>query len=136
MIGIGSEFRGDDAAGLEVARRLRRVNSATCIDGSLDMINLWDGWSDVALVDATRSGSAPGTIQRFDGKKTDFPSSAFVSTHAIGTGEAIRLAREMGLLPDKLTVYGIEAGSFAIGAPLTPSVAGAVDVLVEELDNA
>jgi len=40
----------------------------------------------------------------------------------MGLAEAIGLARAMGRLPRRLTLYGIEARRFDFGAPPSPAV--------------
>ena len=136
VIGVGTPDRGDDAAGLEVARRLRRVDAVTSAAGSLGIIDLWEGWSDVVIVDAMRSGADTGAVSIFDALRDPLPASAFVSTHALATGEAIELARVLDKLPARLTVVGIEAGRLDVGAPMSAEVTEAVSRVVEELDNA
>ncbi|MEE8375787.1 MAG: hydrogenase maturation protease [Acidimicrobiia bacterium] len=136
VIGIGAEDRGDDAAGIEVARGLRNVDAVICLGGSLDVIHLWEGWSDVVIVDAMKSGAESGTVKRFDGLRDRLPTSSFVTTHALATGEAIELARVLERLPPKLTVFGIEADNVDLGAPMSPEVKEAVTRVVAEIDHA
>lgn len=136
VIGIGAEDRGDDAAGIEVARGLRNVDTVTCLGGSLDVIDLWEGWSDVVIVDAMKSGAEPGTVRRFDGLGDRLPTSSFVTTHALATSEAIELARVLDRLPPKLTVLGIEVGCVDLGAPMSIEVVDAVARVVAEIDHA
>ena len=136
VIGIGTEHRGDDAAGLEVARRLRNVDAVACGTGSLDMIELWDGQEEVVIVDAMKSGSAPGTVARFDGLKDELPKPPVATTHAFGAGEAVALARILNRLPDKITVIAIEADRVDLGAPMSRAVVEAIDRIVAELDHA
>jgi len=136
VIGIGAEDRGDDAAGIEVAKSLKNVDAVTYLEGSLGVIDVWEWCSDVVIIDAMKSGSPPGTVKRFDGLHDRLPTSSFVTTHTLATGEAIELARVLGRLPPKLTVFGIEAGSVDLGAPLSPEVVEAVTRVVAEIDHA
>jgi hydrogenase maturation protease len=136
VIGIGAEHRGDDAAGIEVAKRLRNVDAVVCLGGSLDVIDLWEGWSEVVIVDAMESGADPGTVKRFDGLRDPLPTSSFVTTHALAISDAVELARMLDRLPPSLTVVGIEAGCIDLGAPMSPVVEQAVDRVVEEIDHA
>jgi hydrogenase maturation protease len=48
----------------------------------------------------------------------------------VGLADAIELARALGRLPPRVTVYGIEGERFDTGAPLSDSVAGAIDEVV------
>jgi hydrogenase maturation protease len=132
IIGIGNEYRGDDAVGLIVVRRLkeRLADSAIVIEQSGDgaaLMEAWRGVETVISIDAVMSGAEPGTIHRLDAKTQPLPKDAFrCSTHAFGVAEAIELSRAMGELPRSLIVYGIEGKNFAAGVRLSPEVEGAV----------
>jgi hydrogenase maturation protease len=105
IIGIGNEYRGDDAAGLIVARRLRErlADSFTVLEQSGDGVALMEAWrgvETVIIIDAVMSGAEPGTIHRLDAKTQPLPKDAFrCSTHAFGVAEAIELSRAMGEFP-------------------------------------
>ncbi|MEA2409572.1 MAG: hydrogenase maturation protease [Thermoleophilaceae bacterium] len=132
VIGVGNSWRGDDAAGLEVARRLGGV----CHEGDCTrLLEEWDSGDDVVVVDAASSGvAAAGTIHRFDAARQPLPTSVLASsTHALGLPAAMELARALGRLPRRLRVYGIEGASFKAGDALTPPVARGVDTLAREL---
>lgn len=139
MLGIGNAWQGDDAAGLVVGERLReRVPDGVdvrLLEGEpVSLVEAWDGADDVFVVDAVRSGSPAGMVHRLDASSGPLPATlSAASTHTLGVGEAIELARALGRLPARLVVYGIEAESIAAGAELTPAVAAAVDETVERL---
>ncbi|HEX5081512.1 MAG TPA: hydrogenase maturation protease [Blastocatellia bacterium] len=132
IIGIGNEYRGDDAAGLIVARRLkeRLMDSVMVLEQGGDgaaLMEAWRGAETVIVIDAVMSGAEPGTIHRLDAKTRPLPKDAFrCSTHAFGVAEAIELSRAMGELPRSLIVYGIEGKNFAAGARLSQEVEEAV----------
>ena len=136
VIGLGHPFRCDDAAGLEVASRVTTAETLQNMTGSYELMDLWEGSDDVIIVDATHSNSAAGTIHRFDPRTRPLPAGTFASTHAIGVAETLELARRLDRLPAKLSVYGIEAGSFATGTEITPEVASAIETVAKEIDDA
>ena len=139
LIGIGNQFRRDDAAGLEVARRLRLAHppGVTILEQEGEPTSLIEAWSDAheaVVVDGVFSGAEPGTLHHFEASKEPLPAELFnPSTHALGVAEAVELARELDRLPERLVVYGIEGESFEVGEGLTPVVEGAVEQLVREL---
>jgi hydrogenase maturation protease len=137
IIGVGNPDRGDDAAGLEVARRLRVVHgieARECPGGLTDLLDAWHGADDVIVVDAMASGRAPGAVTRFDAAAGPLPATrSGASTHGLGVAEAVELARVLGRLPARLAVWGIEGVEFTVGAPLTPAVAEAVAEVAAEL---
>jgi hydrogenase maturation protease len=135
VVGVGHPARGDDAAGLEVARRVRA--GGVTVASPIDLLTAWEGAEDAIVVDAARSGAVPGTIHRFDAAAGPLPTGLMAtSTHSIGLAEVVELARVLGRLPDRLKVFGIEVADVAAGQPLSPSVAEAVRRVVEEIDRA
>lgn len=137
VIGLGNPFRRDDAAGLEAARRLRNVESHTSPVGGLELLELWNGADEVVVIDAMCSGGPAGTVRRFDALEELLDlAEGFGSTHGLGLVTAIGLGRELGRLPRRLVVYGIEAGDVAPGVELSAAVAAAVERVVAEVDHA
>jgi hydrogenase maturation protease len=138
VIGVGNEYRSDDAVGIVVARRLRELLLAkiTVLEESGEgaaLIDSWKGATWVMLLDAVHSGAAPGTIHRFDARAAQIPTGFFhYSTHAFSVAEAIELARSLGQLPPHLIVYGIEGENFAAGVGLSHAVEQAVERVVEQ----
>jgi hydrogenase maturation protease len=132
VIGIGSRLRGDDAAGVAIAERLREatppgVEVVACDAEPSRLMEAWNGAATVVLVDSVTSGAPAGTLHRFEAGDAPLPVRAFrSSTHAIGVGETIELARALGRLPRRVRVYGVEGRDFGNGRPLTPAVEAAV----------
>ncbi len=139
VIGVGNELRGDDAAGLIVARRLRERAMThavvlTCEDDPAGLLEAWAGAALAIIVDTVVSGAQPGTVQRFDVSTGPLPARLVgSSTHALGVPEAIELARALHRLPRRTIVYGIEGSSFSTGAPLHPTVERAVDETLRQV---
>ena len=130
VIGVGNAMRRDDAAGLAAARCVRAAG-IDALEACGDLSSLPDCWEDrtqVIIVDAVRTGAAPGTLHRFDAAAGPLPALfARGSTHAFGVAEAVELARVLGRLPQALVVYGIEGGDFSPGEGLSPAVQRAVE---------
>jgi hydrogenase maturation protease len=85
-------------------------------------------------VDATRSGTPPGTLHRFDVAAQSLPATLLCySTHAFGVAEAIELARALGQLPARFIVYGIEGKNFVAGSGLSAEAEKAVDEAVRQI---
>lgn len=135
ILGVGNDFRGDDAAGLHAARRLReKLPQARVIERDGDLagaIECWTGEDMVIVIDAVFSGAEAGTIHRFEAHARPLSSRFFRgSTHSFGVAEAIELARALDRLPRRLIVYGIEGASFTTGDSLSPRVAESVEEVV------
>lgn len=134
VIGIGNPDRGDDAAGVLVARKVHGGRVIEWADCSV-LMDLWDSADDVIVVDAMFSGLPPGTVRRFDAQDERLPARAFTSTHAMGIAETVELARTLDRLPSRLTVYGIEAGDLSVGADPGMEVVAAVDRVADEINQ-
>jgi len=141
VIGVGNLLRHDDAAGLEVVRRLRAQASSPAIavrelEGeTLALLDLWEGADAVVLVDAIRSGAAPGMIHRIEATSQPIPARVWgsSSTHAVGVGEAIELARALHRLPRRVVVYGVEGRRFDAGSGLSEEVQAAITRLADSV---
>ncbi len=141
LIGIGNEYRSDDGIGLIVARTIREKQLPHVIvkeesgEGA-SLMEVWQGFQNVLVVDAVSSGVMPGTIFRIDANKETVPTKFFhYSTHAFSVSEAIELARVMNALPPKMVVYGIEGTHFAAGVAISLPVQQAVDKIIELIEK-
>ena len=137
VIGLGNSWRGDDGAGPAVARGLLdtvRARVRVYEGEPVGLIEEWTGADAVVVVDAVSSGAPAGTIHRLDPRSEPIPAALSQgSTHAFGLAETIELARTLGRLPPRLTVYGIEGERFTAGEELSPAVARAVEEVRSEL---
>jgi hydrogenase maturation protease len=131
VIAIGNPGRGDDGAGHEVVRLIRKngPSHVEAVEASADAMTLiahLNGTSSAYVVDACVSGATPGTVRRFDVRCTPLPQDAnSVSTHGLGLAQGLELASTLAMLPSRCIVYAIEGASFETEAPLSPSVARA-----------
>jgi hydrogenase maturation protease len=137
VIGVGNEYRSDDAVGLAVARLLRQLSleNVRVIEETgegASLLDSWKGADTVIIVDAASSGAKPGTIHRVDARARQIPRGLLhYSTHAFSVGEAVELARVMGQLPPHVLVYGIEGERFEEGVELSGAVRESVGAVVE-----
>jgi hydrogenase maturation protease len=130
VIGVGNAWRGDDAAGLLVAERVREaapgLDVRDCEGEPIVLLDAWEGADAVWVVDAVSSGAPPGTIHRLDVDAEPLPATLFrPSTHTFGVAEAVELARALDRLPERLVVFGIEGDTFEAGDGVSEAVAAA-----------
>ena len=133
IVGLGNPDRGDDAAGIQTARRLSGHLRAHEITDCSKLLDLWAGETSCTVIDATRSGADPGTVTTFDGLAETLPADTFRSTHTLGLRDVVELGRAIGRLPECLIVFGIEGATFELGKPMSPAVEEAVESLVASL---
>lgn len=127
VIGCGNLERGDDAAGILVAQRLREWGFDAREAPSL--FDAWEAGDDVVLVDAMSSGREIGAVAVWEGTEFPEPQQFRTSTHDFGLEEVIGLARALDRMPIRLRVFGIEGRRFGIGSELSPEVAEAVEAV-------
>ena len=139
ILGIGSPS-GDDQAGWLTIDALRaagvRCDAGTVIE-KLDrpgasLIPLLDKAAWVILVDAMQGSGPAGRIQRFDQK--DWAQYAKgVSSHGFGVLDALSLARELGSLPARIDLYGIEIASANPGEQAGAAIVAAAQQLARRI---
>jgi len=135
IIGCGNRQRGDDGAGILAAERLRAlgVAAAECTGEASELMEAWSGVDDVIVIDAVVTGAPAGTVHVWDGRRPLGPGKPAGSTHGLGVGEAIELARALGCLPSRLRVYGIEGAKFEIGGEVSAEVRRALEEVVDRI---
>ena len=138
IVGLGNDYRRDDAVGLYIVRHLKNrlpagIKAVVGVADGTDLIELWKDKKFCIVIDAVLSDSRPGTIHRYDGRTQDIPENIFsaYSTHAFNITKTIKMAEMLRQLPDKLIIYGIEGADFAAGQEMTEAVKAAADKIIE-----
>jgi hydrogenase maturation protease len=136
VIGVGNEFRSDDAVGIHFARQIQALNFPSIKvvesfgEGS-ELMTLWEGATRLFVCDAVASNNIPGTIHILEPQQAVIPSHFFnYSTHAFSLAEAIEMSRALGNLPPQVTIYGIEGEAFTAGLALSKVVQASLEKVV------
>ncbi len=150
VAGIGNIFLGDDAFGVEVARRMAGLElpaSVRVADFGIRGFDLayalQDGYETTILVDACPHGEAPGTLYVIepDLKALDGPDAApaTVEAHAMNPMNVLRMAKAMNIEVKNVLLVGCEPetlggeeGQMGLSGPVEAAVDEAVK-LVESL---
>ena len=82
VIGVGNEFRSDDALGILVARELRRRHLGELrvveVEGDTSsLLDVWEGAENLLIVDAVNGAGPPGSVVRIDVSHTRIPAYLF-----------------------------------------------------------
>lgn len=156
VAGLGSPDRRDDGAGPLVAARaagaLEKAVDIGPLADPLDLLGLWDGADLAVVIDAVRTGAPPGSLRWLEldaggeasaagagatgttaGMSGPVTEGHLASTHGIGLGGVLRLARALGRGPKRVVVLGIEGADFRRGEQRTPAVEAALPVAVEQV---
>lgn len=138
VAGIGNIFFGDDAFGVEVARRM----SARPLPPDVRVVDFGIRGYDLAyalmdrpdltlLVDAVPLGGAPGTLYTIEpdaGDEAIAPAS--VEAHGLHPANVLRLVKAMGGTPGRVLVVGCEPG--AVDRDGRIGLSGPVEAAVDE----
>ena len=147
IAGIGNIFLGDDAFGVEVARRLASrplPEGVRVVDFGIRGFDLafalLDGCDLAVLVDATPRGGPPGTLYVIEPEPEPAEAAGgMVETHGMNPMNVLRLVRSMGGRPPPMRVVGCEPATLgseedpALG--LSEPVAAAVDEAVRLIEG-
>jgi hydrogenase maturation protease len=119
IAGIGNIFFGDDAFGVEVARRLAerpQPDGVVVVDFGIRGLDLayalLDPHDAVILVDAIPRGGRPGTLYllepELDAAETSETLAPLVEPHALDPWKVLHLARSLGGTMDRILLVGCE----------------------------
>jgi len=139
VLGLGNPDRGDDAVGVIIAQSLcgKLPSAVPSLVRRADLLGSIDDWAcfdTLVCVDAAAPTGRPGHIHRLDLCGKALPAEiSLTSSHALSLGEAIELARALGLAPPRIIVYAIEGCCFEPGAALTPAVAAVVPAVAKRI---
>jgi hydrogenase 3 maturation protease len=138
ILGIGAEFKADDAAGVFIAQQLQAkcedkkcsfTSSVLCIDGSTAPENFTGdikkfGPTHLLIIDAAEMGEKPGTIRLIPSDKVGGVS---FSTHVLPIAVMINYLKQS--ISFESVIIGIEPKDLEFGKEMTNDVKESVDKL-------
>lgn len=141
VIGLGNPLMGDDGFGLAVMAALEEralPPGMVLLDGGtggLSLLHLWEGAGRVILVDAADMDRPAGTICHVgrDKLQTLAGNSPTLSLHHAGLAQVLAIGRELGMLPERLDLFAVQAESVVPGTGLSPPVAAAVEKVADSI---
>ncbi|WP_438310689.1 hydrogenase maturation protease [Streptomyces sp. HUAS TT3] len=116
----------------------RRVELASSGGDPGRLIGMWQGATLGIVVDAAHARpGCPGRVHRLEVTQGELAASAAASSHGMGLGEAVELARVLGWLPQRLIVFAVEGEGASVGrglsAPVQAAVASVADRVRREI---
>ena len=137
ILGIGNLLLSDEGIGVHVAHELMKMDlppGVSVVEGGTDgfrLLNVIAGADRLIVVDAVRSGAAPGSVYRFDVNDVrSVPSGFMTSVHQVGILEVIELSDLIGKRP-RATVIGVEPKSLEMRMELSPEVKEKIPKIIE-----
>ena len=146
--GVGTTLRCDDGFGVVAARKLEAMTwpegvrvVETGIAGMSLVYELMDGCDALIVLDIVDRGRPPGTIMLIEPDLADPASlthdqrhSLTGNTHLATPSQVMMMAKSMGVLPSSVLLVACQPlDGEGVGMELTPEVAAAVDVAVDEV---
>ncbi len=136
VVCLGNPARGDDGAGHHVADLLTgtphiRVVKACSAAEALHAI--MTPQEDLIIVDAVERVTEVGRIHRLRDRRRLSTQGGWRSSHTMPLNEVLELAEALGMLPPKITIYGIEGDRFEPGSEMSPQVRQACRRVANEI---
>lgn len=142
---IGNIFLGDDAFGVEIAKRFAQQplpEGVSVIDFGIRSYDLayaiMQDWDLVILVDALPQGGPPGTLYLFAPELAE-DSRVLFDAHTMSPVSVLQLVRALGGNQDRVLVVGCEPQSveptYDGNIGLSPAVTHALDEAVHMIDE-
>ena len=135
VAGVGNIFLGDDGFGVEVARRLAKLDLPDWvavgdygISGMHLAYDLADGVETAILVDAMPRGGEPGTVYVLDRPSGDSgPVMTLFDGHGMQPDVVLGMLSTLGADVGRVLIVGCEPATAEPGMELSAPVAAAVD---------
>jgi len=141
IIGIGNDFRCDDAIGIITVKKLKEMNipEIDLIEHNRDgaeLMDIWNNYTNVFIIDAASMRNSAGSIHRIDALKNKLPNEiGAYSTHLFSVAEAIETSKILGKLPEKFIIYAIEGKNFNLGTEVSKEVLKASNEVIKNIIN-
>lgn len=141
VVGLGNPLMTDEGVGPLLVERLReKAGEATDCDfldlgvAGLTVLHAMRGYERVIFIDCAFMDEAPGTLRRFTPDEAHSRKERFRMTlHGQDLMETLELARELGELPERVVLFGIQPQSVEPGQELSPALASSIDDYLETI---
>lgn len=129
VFGIGNILMSDDGVGVHALNKLEKEYDFSApvelIDGGtkgLDLLPLFENRDRVLIIDAANFKKEPGTIDIVEGDKIPAFLSTKLSVHQIGLPDMLFAAKLMEIMPDKISLVGIQPESMETTTEMSATV--------------
>ena len=142
VLGVGNTLQCDDGLGIRVAEMLANRKLPVGVEvreagtPGIGLVNEWQGWKRVMIIDATQMGETPGAWKQFNPQEVKLiAEGGSYSLHEPGVAQALQLAEAIDLLPEEVIIYGVEPERVEWGEELSAPVKNALPGLVDKIYN-
>lgn len=137
ILGVGNILLGDEGIGIRVVEELTNryafPEEVMVLDGGtagIELLRYIEGRDLLILIDAMRAGLAPGTVFRVEGEDVPKRFMTRISPHQIGLSDLLAAGLLSDLIPERITLFGIEPERLETGIYLSDTVAATLDKLI------
>jgi hydrogenase maturation protease len=140
ILGIGNYLMADEGLGVHLAERLLKEELPPGVDvldggtGGFHLLEYFEQYERVIIVDATLDDNPPGTIRLIKPKfAADFPQA--MSTHDIGLKDLVGALQLLGTMPE-IDLYVVSIKSIQDqGIELSPEISSTINNLVNVIKD-
>lgn len=138
ILGIGNYLMADEGIGVHTANAIAQIELSDGVDvldggtGGFHLLEYFEQYEDVILIDATLDEREPGTFRLIKPKfASDFPQA--MSTHDIGLKDLVGALQLLDRMP-RIHLYVVSIESIQEqGIELTPSIEKTAPYLCDEI---
>jgi len=138
ILGIGNYLMADEGLGVHLAERLLKEELPLGVDvldggtGGFHLLEYFEQYERVIIVDATLDGQQAGTIRLIKPHfASDFPQA--MSTHDIGLKDLVGALQLLGTMPE-IDLYVVSIKSIQEqGVELSQEISIAIDTLIDDI---
>jgi len=141
ILGIGNLLCRDDGIGVRIAVEMQGIDKYSgirIVDGgsSPDLFSLLDDDIDkLIIVDALRGSGLPGDIYRLHLQEENIADGPAASLHGMGVLDSLKLMKQLGQQPPRVTVIGIEPADVSHGLELSPVIESMVPAIIGAVES-
>ncbi|MFA4918653.1 MAG: HyaD/HybD family hydrogenase maturation endopeptidase [Thermodesulfovibrionales bacterium] len=137
ILGIGNLILKDEGFGVHVVRQMADIplpDNVELMDGGtmgIDLLYYIEGRKKVVVIDVVDAGSPPGTLYRFTDKNIEYHKEMLRSAHEIDFAYILKMAEQLGTIPDEVVFIGITPREIEPGVGLTPVLEEKIPQVIE-----
>jgi|Deesub1362B_J571_1020462.scaffolds.fasta_scaffold00067_74 hydrogenase maturation protease len=130
---------GDDGIGVRVVEKLKKrrlPENVDVMDGatlSFQLLNFFDEYDKIIIVDAVSFGKKPGKVYRFKLEELlEFKTGNVASVHDFDVFSVVKMVKTFSEVPE-IVIFGVEAEYIGEGIGLSEAVAKAVPKVIKKI---
>jgi len=140
IIGIGNLLNGDDGIGIVLIQKIRKRDLFPNISifdagtGGMKVLHLLKDLDRVLIIDAVHMDKKPGEYVFFSpGEVQSMEDSG--GTHGSNLIQVLELSKEMGEIPEKIVIMGIQPKRTDIGEDMSEEVESRIEEMLDNLEE-